>query len=127
MLVTYPTETLTAPSGKVFPVRSPTIIPFNADPSPDQLSCLPHLDEIDAAVQCDACRPEGIGIGGPEVPVLLADPSAATNGSWSMLGISGAIAVHTSLSPTNRILFFERPHVTGRTAPQNPYLTVRPA
>ena len=52
---------------------------------------------------------------------------AAVQGTWSVVGHSGSIAIHISMSPTNELLFFERPHITGGYVGQNPYLTVRPA
>ena len=47
-------------------------------------------------------------------------------GSWSVVGRSGSIAIHISMSPSNELLFFERPHTTGGYVGQNPYLTVLP-
>ena len=42
------------------------------------------------------------------------------------MGHSGSIAIHISMSPSNELLFFERPHTTGGYVGQNPYLTVLP-
>ncbi|KAK9812389.1 hypothetical protein WJX73_007024 [Symbiochloris irregularis] len=61
-----------------------------------------------------------LGVG----PVFLANPNASTQGTWSLLGLSGCIAIHASLSVTNKILFFERPHTTAHMVGPNPYLTV---
>ena len=50
----------------------------------------------------------------------------SAQGSWSVVGHSGSIAIHISMSPSNELLFFERPHTTGGYVGQNPYLTVLP-
>ena len=63
-------------------------------------------------------------VNGSMLPILVANSNAAANGSWSVIGLSGCIAIHSSFSETNKILFFERPHRYGQRIVQNPYLTV---
>lgn len=58
------------------------------------------------------------------LPQLVADLNASSKGVWSVIGLSGCIAIHASFSHLNRILFFERPHRYGHRLVQNPYLTV---